>query len=193
MNRLKVRFRIIAFALVILLFAGSALVIASDKPLFVVNNVKVDLDEDTYHLSARVQYRFTDKVREALESGVAITIELQVEVLKPRKWVWDKTIYETSRSYRIEYHALTEQYVVTDLKSKVQWNYTTEQAAVSAMGQINALPIFERKILEDEEGPFYGRVRVKLDIGSLPLPLRLWAYTTSDWRISSEWVKWPLR
>lgn len=193
MNILKVRIMAFAFFGAILLSGASALFASTGEPLFVVNNVSVEQEEDTWFLSARVQYRFSKKVREALESGVPITIELQVEVLKPRKYIWDKTIYEMSRSYRIEYHALTEQYVVTDLKSNVQWNYTSEKAAVAAMGVINALPIFERKILEKDEGPYYGRVRVTLDIGSLPLPLRLWAYTTSDWRISSEWVKWPLK
>ena len=37
------------------------------------------------------------------------------------------------------------------------------------------------------------RVRAVLEIESLPTPLRLAAYFNPAWRLSSDWLSWPLQ
>ena len=165
---------------------------AADRSRFEVSNARATLKDDVYRFSARVHYEFAGKPLAALDSGVPITVELQIEVLRPRRLVWDETVYSLSQRYRIVYHALTRQDLVTNLNSKVQTSYASRGAALASLGQVQDVPILDRGILAVGE-KYYGRVRAKLYLGALPLPLRLYAYTSSDWRISSEWFRWPLQ
>jgi hypothetical protein len=44
-----------------------------------------------------------------------------------------------------------------------------------------------------DRGPDYSiRLRGSLDIESLPTPVRLIAYISSDWNMVSKWYKWHL-
>ena len=39
---------------------------------------------------------------------------------------------------------------------------------------------------------YEGALRAWLDIEALPAPLRLLAYLSDDWPLTSEWYTWPL-
>ncbi len=180
------------FRLLVLLFAGFAATAADDaRSHFEVLAARATLKKEVYHFSARVRYRFAGKPLEALDSGVPITIELQIEVLRPRRFIWDEVVYSLSQRYRIVYHALTRQYLVTNLNSNVRSSHTSREAALASIGNVRDIPILDRGILEVGE-TYYGRVRARLYLGDLPMPLRLYAYSTSAWRISSEWFRWKL-
>ncbi|MCK5091635.1 MAG: DUF4390 domain-containing protein [Gammaproteobacteria bacterium] len=159
---------------------------------FRVNQVATQLDEDVYRLDALLEYHLSDAAVEALVSGVPITFELQMKVVSPREWIWDKTIAELSQRYRIEYYALTRQYLVTNLNSQSQDIYSSQQGAMEALGVVTELPLIDKHLLK--EGELYeGRLRTRLMIEELPTPLRVLAYLSSEWRLSSEWTVWRLQ
>jgi hypothetical protein len=45
-------------------------------------------------------------------------------------------------------------------------------------------------LVSDER--YEGALRARLDIEALPAPLRVFAYLSDDWRLTSEWYTWPL-
>ena len=59
------------------------------------------------------------------------------------------------------------------------------------MGQITDFPFLDQGLLIAGER-YEGALRVLLDLEALPAPLRLFAYLSDDWRLSSEWRTWPL-
>jgi len=158
---------------------------------FTVQNVSTELDEDVYLMDAQIKYQFSAAAIEALDSGVPLTIELDIEVFQPRKWMWDDNIAGLKQRYRIAYHALTQQYVVTNLNSGAQSSYQNRNVAIHMMGNIRRLPILDRHLVKEDEH-YMARMRASLVINELPAPLRTWAYLASEWRLSSEWYEWPL-
>jgi hypothetical protein len=159
---------------------------------FIVESADTSVVDGIYQLTTRIDYTLNEKVLEALDGGVPITFELEIEVMHARAWMWDETVYTLSQYYRLEYHALTRQYLVTNVNSNVQYSYPTQQIALYAMGVVNELPMIDAHLL-DEGGSYKARLRARLALKTLPSPLRFWAYLSPEWRLTSEWHVWPLQ
>ena len=158
---------------------------------FDIINVSTRLEGDVYRLNARIDYRFSGPALEALQNGVPLTVDLEMEVRRRRSWLWDETVYALTQRFRLEYHALSRQYLVNNLNSGERRGFPTRSGAVQFMGQINDFPFLDKGLLE-KDVRYEGALRVQLDRETLPAPLRLVAYLSDDWRLSSEWYTWPI-
>jgi hypothetical protein len=145
------------------------------------------LVEEVYLLDARVAFDFTPEAIEALESGVPLVVELQIEVYEPRDMLWDSS----DQRHRIEYRALADRYLLTNLSTGELGNHTSLASALTALGRLRDFPMLDRRLLR--VGVRYGaRLRASLDVEALPLPLRPVAYLSSAWDLTSEWHDWLL-
>ncbi len=158
---------------------------------FLVTDLSAKLVDDTYLMNAEIEYPFSEDVLEALRNGVPITLEMHVQIRREGAWVWTKDLLDFRSRYQIRYHALASVYQVLDLQSGSQQNFATQRSALDALGSIVDLPLVSRANLEPGE-TYILAVRTKLDIESLPLPLRPVAYVTPSWRLNSEWSEWHL-
>jgi hypothetical protein len=158
---------------------------------FTVRDVKTTLVDNVYRLDASLEYEFSPAVLDALDSGVVLTLTLDIEVYQPRRYVWDEVVATLEQRYEIQYHALTEQYLLRNLNSGSQFAYATLSSALATLGSIEQLPIIDAQLLDTEER-YMVRVRSRLDVDELPVPLQLKAYVSSDWWLSSGWYSWDL-
>ena len=152
----------------------------------------VRLVAEVYVLDAQVDYQFSAVVLKALENGVPLVIELEIEVVRRRTWLWNEQETQLAQRYQLSYHALTEQYLVKNLNSAVQQNLPSTEAAINALGQVTNLPLLDKRLLVPGEN-YTVRLRARLDLDALPTPLRLPAYLSPQWRLTSEWYTWPLQ
>lgn len=158
---------------------------------FSVRDVHTDVDRQVYHLDADIDYTLTVDALDALQNGVPLSLKVFIEVYKHRNWWWDKRVASLVQRYRLRYHALAEKYLVQNLNSGAQETYSSLAAALRALGTIRDLPVIDQNLL-DPDAAYWGRLRVELDIESLPAPLRPLAYLSSQWRLGSEWYEWSL-
>lgn len=158
---------------------------------FIVRTAYTELIEDTYYLSADIEYALSPEAIEALENSVPLTVVLQVEIIKQRNWWWDGTVATLEQSYQIEFHPLSRQYVVKYPVSGEQESFFSYRAAIARLGQVSDLPVIDAYQLEPGE-KYWIRMRAVLDLEDYSAPLRLFAFW-SDWRISSEWYAWVLQ
>jgi hypothetical protein len=158
----------------------------------VVRNADTTLVNGVYVLNARIDYQFSPSVLEALENGVPLTLELKIEILHPRKLMWNEKFTSLQQRYRIEYHALSQQYLVKNLNSGIQYNFLSRHDAINALGTVTDLPILDKRLLAPGQR-YTARLRASLDIQALPTPLLLQAYLSSQWHLTSEWYVWPLQ
>src|SRR5690606_2847430 len=142
-----------------------------------------------YYLNAGIQFVPGAPVLEALERGVPLPVLLEVEILRERSYLWNETITTLEQRYEVDYHELTRQYTVRNLNIDTQFAYPTREAALSALGRIVDLPLIDANLL-DPEASYIGRVRASMDTNALPVPLRLRALVSSEWRLSSGWHEW---
>ncbi|MDX1655622.1 MAG: DUF4390 domain-containing protein [Candidatus Competibacteraceae bacterium] len=145
-----------------------------------------------YRLDARIDYELSDPALEALFNGVPLTLQLEMEILRRRDWLWDETVASLTQRFRLEYHALARQYLVTNLNSGEFRSFPTRSAAMEYLGRIEDFPLIDSSLLEPDGNYYYGQLRASLDIESLPAPLRPVAYLSSQWRLASPWYLWSL-
>jgi len=154
--------------------------------------VSTHLENKVYQLDANIDYQFSDSALEALRNGVPLIVLLDIKVEQYRAWWFNKTIADLQQGYLLLYHALTEKYIVNNLNSGAQENYEQLSAALNALGKVKNLPILDAHLVNN--GAHYlVRLRTRLDLESLPAPMRPLAYISSDWRLESNWYEWPLQ
>lgn len=158
---------------------------------FIVQNAKTQLVGKIYRLDASLKYKFPPKALEALENGVTLILALDIEVIKPRRYMWNEEIAILEQRYEIKYMALTDQYLLNNINSGSQFVYSTLDEALATLEKIDDLPIIDAHLLNKDEH-YMVQVRSRLDFDSLPPPLRLKAYFSNDWWLTSGWYSWDL-
>lgn len=165
--------------------------IACAKGDFSVRSALAYERDGVYYIDANIYYELNEAALEALQSGVALTFEVQIEVRRVRRWRPDSSVANLLQLYELQYHALSERYIVRNLNSGEQDNFLTLSAALQSLGDIDGLPLLDAALLRDR--PSYEvRIKAVLDIRSFPGPLRLLSAFFGDWRLASKWYKWRL-
>ena len=144
-----------------------------------------------YLLDASLEFKLSKESLEALDNGVALELLIETELRRERAFLWDERIATVKQGYRLERHALSKTYVIVNLITGDRQNFTSLADARAGLGKIRGVPILERRWLSPGRG-YHARVRASLDIESVPAPVRLIAYFSSGWRLSSAWFEWSL-
>ncbi|WP_303909397.1 DUF4390 domain-containing protein [Thiohalomonas denitrificans] len=161
--------------------------VAVAKEDFAVQDAKTRLEGGVYLLDAEVDYRFSSKALDALENGVPLVLVLDIEVEKKRPWWWyDSEVASLEQRFEVQYHALSDQYLLSNLNSGALYAYPTLSSTADAVGDIRSLPLLDANLIEPD-ATYEVQLRSRLDIEALPLPLRPLAYVLPGWRLSSEW------
>jgi hypothetical protein len=166
---------------------------AEDDPgRFTVREAHVDLRSGVYFLTASIEYRLSTEARDALQSGVPLTIRLEVELLNNRRFWFDNEDAALRQLYQLEYHALSERYIVQNLNSGDQASFSSLFAALNYLGRIEQLPLIDAALVDPDRG-YDIRLRAVLDVEQFPGPLRLLAFWRRDWSLGSDWYRWRLQ
>jgi Domain of unknown function (DUF4390) len=163
-----------------------------DPGRFEVRAASVELDDGVYLLNARIEYRLSSESREALNAGVPLNIRIDVEIIHSRRFWFDNTTAELRFRYQLEYHALSERYIVLNVNSGLQESFPSLFAALNSLGRVDGLPLIDAALLEEDRN-YRVRLRAVLDVERFSGPLRLLAFWRRDWSLGSDWYQWPLR
>jgi hypothetical protein len=175
----------------------AALILGSLPPVLAdgveFRRVALTLSEDGWILlDADIGYELNATVLEALENGVPLTFETHVEMRRASAWLWDSDEVEHRLRTVLRYRPLSGMYELRALHGKDRLSFATRDAALRTLGNVVAMPIIRRDRL-DLEQDYLVRLKVRLDIESLPLPMRPMAYLKRDWSLASETWEWHLR
>ncbi len=179
--------------LLILLFLMPA--VAQDRPdragYFEVRSASTALVEGVHELESRLQLVLSDEALNALNSGVALRIELNLEVNRIRRFWTDPTDAELVIGYELEYRPLSQRYIVENLNSGEQDSFATLYSALNNLGRIEGLPVVDDSVLEPGK-PYRIRLRARLSTEQYPAPLRILFFWRDEWHLESEWFEWLL-
>lgn len=156
-----------------------------------VSNASTRLQAGIWFLDADISYRLNDAALEALDSGLVLDIELTISLTQRRRIIWDPQFAELKQHYELQFHALTERYIVRNLNSGEQATFGSLHAALDALGTVRSLPIIDDALLSRGERYFVA-IRAVVDIKELGGPLALIRFLWNDWRIVGDWVEWRL-
>lgn len=157
-----------------------------------IRNASTRLNGGVWYLNARIEYRLNRETLDALQSGIPLTFELQVEVQKNRNWLPDEDIASLRQYYELSWQPLARGYLVRNKNSGDQRTHTTLYAALNDLGRIRLLPLIDAAII-DEGDKYDVKLRAVLDQQQLPGPLRMLAFWDDGFTLESEWYRWDLR
>jgi hypothetical protein len=169
--------------------AGAAAAESLDPHAFHVRGGEVVLDAGVYFLDADIDFRLSAAARDALESGVPLTFELQVELVRPRDLWFDEKVATLVQDYRLRYHALSRRYVLINLNTGESRSFSTREGAMRKLGRVRSFPVIDRSLLKAGQ-EYQLWLRAGLDVDELPPPLKTGAYLSPQWRLLSEWHVW---
>lgn len=168
-----------------------ALSLAVQAAQVLIERAALGAVNDVYVVDADVAFSPGEKIRQALRNGIALTLVVEAELQRQRAYLWDPTAARAEQRHRVEQHALSGQFVVTNALTGSRRAYLRLDDALAAIGQVRQLPLIERGRLQGN-GRYRARLRAYLDIDELPALLRPLAYVMPSWRMSSGWYSWEL-
>lgn len=156
-----------------------------------VIDVHAEVREHAVFLDADLEVHLGTEVIEALRNSIALNLVVEVELVAPREWLWDRRLLSDQRALRLEYHALSRTWMVTDLTGRETHTFSKLSGAVESLSRIRAWRLGPSETLAGESRVL-GKLRVQLDVNKLPLPLRVPALVREDWDLGSDWFLWGL-
>ncbi len=159
---------------------------------FEVRSASTVMSSGVYRLDARLQLVLSSDALEALNSGVPLTIELQTQVIRARRFYLDAVEADLVTRFQLEYRPLSQRYIVRNLNSGDQGSFATLYSALNDLGRITSLPVIDAALLDPDSG-YRIRIRAMLQTQQYPAPLRLLFFWRSEWHLQSEWYEWSLR
>ena len=158
---------------------------------FNVRSATTTLNNGVRELDARLQLLLSQEANDALTSGVPLIIELDLEVIRSRRFLPDAMAAELILQYELEYRPLSQRYIVRTLNSGEQESFATLYAALNNLGRVQGLPIIDDALL-DADSNYRLRLRALLSLRQYPAPLRMLFFWRDQWQLESEWYEWPL-
>ena len=155
-----------------------------------VHSAYVNIDNGVFLLHAKVEYPINPQIKDALRDGVTLTFELDTRVERERHLWLNATIVDLTLRRELMYHAVSDRYVVRDVKTGQQENFPTLDEAITFLGRVDGWPILVEPQLNS--GSYLISVRAGVRRGKLPASLRALFFWTDDFRRVSEWYSWSL-
>jgi hypothetical protein len=155
-----------------------------------VRSAYVNIDHGVFLLHARVEYPEGPAIRNALRDGITLDFDLDVRIERERRLWFNANIVELTLHRELSYHAVSDRYVVRDVRSGDQDTFATLDEALQFLGKVDAWPILVEPQLDG--GNYTISVRAGVRRGSLPASLRALLFWTDEWARQSEWYTWSL-
>jgi hypothetical protein len=158
---------------------------------FDVRSASTTLVDGVHQLEARLQLVLSDDALDALNSGVALRIEMNLDVIRVRRFILDAVEAELIWQYELEYRPLSQRYIVRNVNSGIQDSYATLYSALNNLGRVQGLPVIDDSLL-DPDSRYRGRFRAALSTRQCPAPLRIILFWRDEWQLKSDWYEWYL-
>ena len=158
---------------------------------FEVRSASTELVGGVHMLDARLQLVLSSEALNALNSGVPLTIELQMQLIRTRRFYLDSLDAELAVRFELEYRPLSQRYIVRNLNSGDQDSFATLYSALNNLGRIQRLPVIDESLLIPERR-YRARMRALLATEQYSAPLRLLFFWRGQWQLKSEWYEWTL-
>ena len=158
---------------------------------FEVRSASTELVSGVLMLDARLQLVLSSEALNALNSGVPLTIELQMQIIRSRRFYLDALDAELAFRFELEYRPISQRYIVRNLNTGNQDSFATLYSALNNLGRVQRLPVIDETLLIPDRD-YRVRLRALLATEQYSAPLRLLFFWRDEWQLKSEWYEWTL-
>jgi hypothetical protein len=159
---------------------------------FEVRSADLELKDGVYHLNARIDLPIAEAVRRGLVEGVPLTLEVDLDIERVRQLLPNSRVAELTQRYRLQYNAVSARYILRNENSGQQESLGTVDEAIAHLSEVHSLPALDKALIAADRR-YEGRVKAKIDFGTVPFTLRLLMFWVSDWHRESDWYAWTFQ
>jgi hypothetical protein len=159
---------------------------------FEVRSADLELKDGVYHLNARIDLPISEAVRRGLVEGVPLTLEVDLDIEHVRQLLPNSRVAELTQRYRLQYNAVSARYILRNENSGQQESLGTVDEAIGHLSEVHSLPALDKALIAADRR-YEGRVKAKIDFGTVPFTLRLLMFWVSDWHRESDWYAWTFQ
>lgn len=176
---------------VLLVSTGLAQDTVDREGYFEVRSASTQVVNGVHTLDARLQLVLSSEALAALESGVTLKIEMQMQVIRVKRFLVDSVEAELIKEYELEFRPLSQRYIVKNVNSGDQDSFATLYSALNSLGRVQGMPVIDDALLQPDRS-YRLRLRAMLNTQQYPAPLRLIFFWRGQWQLQSEWYEWFL-
>lgn len=146
----------------------------------------------TYQLHAKLQFALPVQVEQMVHDGATLNFTLQLRVSRDRRWWRNATLNEFEQRYQVQYHSVSERYVVRNQSTAEQNSYATLTAALESLKAINNLMVLDEEQVNAAAGNEVS-LRALIEVRAIPRALGMLLFWVDDYSLESDWYTWPLK
>lgn len=149
---------------------------------------RISAEHPELKLSLKIENCFTEKMVDAIKSGVVTTFKILLVLDGPGLRPFRTRFLNTHLEHSLKYDRLTDEYHVT-LSEHPQAAFTTADfdEAKRLMSELDSVPILPLWRLEPDQ-TYKLRIKAELSKVRLPTPLRYLFFFVSLWDFETAWV-----
>jgi hypothetical protein len=156
-----------------------------------IKDIEVKRANGVWKVSFDVQNCFTEKMEEAIQSGIRTSFTFYINFYQKRSWWKDRRLASAEFRHTVQYHPIQKVYQI-----KLGANHSSLGASSLAEAKKLMSKVKDYKIQSSspfEPGvPAYFRIKAELDPVRLPLHLEYLFFFVSLWDFETDWYIKPL-
>lgn len=185
------RFAVLAALGALLVLGGMAPAVAAEDARFEVRSAYLEPVDGVMQLNATLELGLSATALEALRDGVPVTLTLESQLRRTRRFLPDATVAELEQRWRLQYHALSDRWLVTHQNTGQQTSWPTQAAALEHLSRPRGVPIIDAPLLRDG-ATYEASLRATAEVGGVPDSLKVLMFWV-QWQRSTDWYTWTVR
>ncbi len=155
-----------------------------------VQDIQVKRANEILEVSFDVENCFTEKIEEAIQSGIPTTFTFYID-LHQKRWWKDRTVASVEVRHTVQYHPIQKVYQIKLGENPSALSAPSLEEAKKMMSRVRDLRVRPSSPLEPGV-PAYFRIKAELDPVRLPLHLEYLFFFVSLWDFETDWAIQPL-
>ncbi|WP_223788027.1 DUF4390 domain-containing protein [Marinicella meishanensis] len=137
-------------------------------------------------ITPQFDIQLSDKVTQAIQSGIVITFVMQVQLKQSVDWWLDRQIDHKIQTMQVRYFSLSSQYQLHNRNTNTKQSFANLNGLLAHMGGATTFSF------QAEPAADYLQTRLFLDKQALPSIMQLPNVFDPDWNLNTDWQVHPL-
>ena len=181
----------VALCVALVLCALAPAAVAADDARFEVRSAYMEPVDGVMQLNATLELGLSATALEALRDGVPVTLTLESQLRRKRRFLPDASVAEIDQQWRLQYHALSDRWLVTHLNTGLQTSWPNQAAALDHLSRPRAIPIIDAPLLRGS-ATYEASLRATAEVGGMPDSLKVLMFWV-QWQRTTDWYTWTVR
>ncbi|PSB92434.1 hypothetical protein BZL35_00677 [Candidatus Pandoraea novymonadis] len=152
-----------------------------------VREARIKSVDSGWALDARFAFDLNNNLEDAVKRGISLYFTTDFELTRSR-WYWfDQKVVNSSKSVRLWFQPLTQQYRVSS-NGGLQLTFYSLSDALVMVRNVSGWRIIEEGLVK-RDNVYHASVRMRLDNALMPKPFQINAVNNRDWKMSSDWAR----